>query len=329
MIQNKKGQFIAITPGEPAGIGPDICLDLMNRDWTHNVVILSDPKILRQRAKKLGRDINIIEWSPDFTESKKIQNNTLLVWPHLFSSSVSCGELNPKNSPLIIEALNNAISGCQKNLFNSMVTGPIHKSVINDAGIKFTGHTEYIANKTQSITPVMLLDAGGFRVALVTTHIPLNMVSSMITPDRLTNVINVINQDMKKYFQLQQPKIVVCGLNPHAGENGYLGSEEKMIIEPTLKNLKKQGLNLVGPASADTVYIDDNIGADVFLAMYHDQGLPVLKYKGFGNAVNITLGLPFLRTSVDHGTALDMAGSGKAKSDSLISAVELALKMAS
>ena len=207
-----------------------------------------------------------------------------------------------------------------------MVTAPVNKAVINQAEFQFTGHTEFIANNTDTVTPVMMLTADKFRVALATTHIPLSQVSSSITKEKIINIIEIIHADLKKYFNIQNPKIFVCGLNPHAGENGYLGNEEKTIIEPAIKYLRKKGLSVEGPTSADTIFLNEK-KADIFLAMYHDQGLPILKYKGFGNAVNVTLGLPFVRTSVDHGTAYDIAGTGKADARSLISAVEMAFQM--
>ena len=320
------GQLIAVTAGDPAGVGPDICLDLSNHALNNKIVVLSDPSVLKERAKNLKKNIKITEWDPKKIDNGKLSENSLFVWPHYFRSDVLCGHPNSENSETVLSSMNSAIDGCKRKIFKGMVTAPVNKAVINQAEFQFTGHTEFIANNTNTETPVMMLAADKFRVALATTHIPLSQVSSSITKEKIINIIEIINADLEKYFNIQNPKIFVCGLNPHAGENGYLGNEEKTIIEPAIKYLRKKGLSVEGPASADTIFLSEK-KADIFLAMYHDQGLPILKYKGFGNAVNVTLGLPFVRTSVDHGTAYDIAGTGKADARSLISAVEMAFQM--
>ena len=319
-------QLIAVTAGDPAGVGPDICLELSNHALSNKIVVLSDPSVLKERAKNLKKNIKITEWDPKKIDNGKLSENSLFVWPHYFRSDVLCGHPNSENSETVLSSMNSAIDGCKRKIFKGMVTAPVNKAVINQAEFQFTGHTEFIANNTDTETPVMMLAADKFRVALATTHIPLSQVSSSITKEKIINIIEIIHADLKKYFNIQNPKIFVCGLNPHAGENGYLGNEEKTIIEPAIKYLRKKGLSIEGPASADTIFLSEK-KADIFLAMYHDQGLPILKYKGFGNAVNVTLGLPFVRTSVDHGTAYDIAGTGKADARSLISAVEMAFQM--
>jgi len=320
------GQLIAVTAGDPAGVGPDICLELSNHALSNKIVVLSDPSVLKERAKNLKKNIKITEWDPKKIDNGKLSENSLFVWPHYFRSDVLCGHPNSENSETVLSSMNSAIDGCKRKIFKGMVTAPVNKAVINQAEFQFTGHTEFIANNTNTETPVMMLASDKFRVALATTHIPLSQVSSLITKEKIINIIEIINADLEKYFNIQNPKIFVCGLNPHAGENGYLGNEEKTIIEPAIKYLRKKGLSVEGPASADTIFLSEK-KADIFLAMYHDQGLPILKYKGFGNAVNVTLGLPFVRTSVDHGTAYDIAGTGKADARSLISAVEMAFQM--
>ena len=326
MNTNNYDQVIAITAGDPAGIGPDICLELSNHSWSNKIIVLTDPSVLKERAKNLKKNIKITEWDPKKINTGRLSENSLFVWPHYFKSEVLCGHPNPENSETVLSSLNSAIDGCKKKIFKGMVTAPINKAVINQAEYQFSGHTEFIANNTDTETPVMMLTTDKFRVALATTHIPLNQVSSSINKEKIINIVEIIHNDLKKYFNIQNPKIFVCGLNPHAGENGYLGNEEKLIIEPAIKHLKERGFSVEGPASADTIFLNEE-KADIFLAMYHDQGLPILKYKGFGNAVNVTLGLPFVRTSVDHGTAYDIAGTGKADARSLISAIEMAIKM--
>lgn len=318
---------IALTPGEPAGIGPDLCIQLAQQDLPCQLVLIASPELLLQRAKQLGFSIRIIE----FNSSLPLTTHTagcLTVLPVELAEPAQCGQLNPLNSRYLLKTITKATKGCLDGLFDAMVTGPVHKGVINDAGFAFSGHTEYIAEITGG-HPVMMLATPEMRVALVTTHLPLAEVSAAITHTRLRTVIRILDQDLRGRFNLDNPKILVCGLNPHAGENGHLGREEIDIIEPVLEGLRQQGFNLQGPLPADTIFTPKYLAsADAVLAMYHDQGLPVLKYQGFGKAVNITLGLPIIRTSVDHGTALDLAGTGKADIGSLFVALQTVLNMA-
>ena len=319
--------LIAVTVGEPAGIGPDICLDLINQKWSNNLVIISDPEVIKERAKKLNKVIHFIEWVPGEMNLEKLPKDTLHIRTKTFNSKVVCGKPNYHNSLVLIDGLEETINYCMNGIFKAMVTAPVNKDIINQAGVEFTGHTEFIAKQTNTNTPVMLLAAENMRVALVTTHIPVSKISSQITKEKLRKIINILNEDLKKYFSIKNPRILVCGLNPHAGENGHLGIEEQEIIEPVIKEFQNAGLTIKGPIPADTIFLSAEKESDVVLAMFHDQGLPVLKYAGFDKAVNITLGLPFVRTSVDHGTAFNIAGKGKASSGSLIAAINLAIKM--
>ena len=327
MKQSSSIYRIALTPGEPAGIGPDLCIQLSQTQQTCELVTIADPELLIQRAKQLKLDLSINLFDP--SKMPQINNpGSLTVLPIPLKSSVVCGQLNAKNSPYVIETIKAATQGCLDNSFDAMVTAPVHKAIINDANITFSGHTEFIADITGG-QPVMMLATPGLRVALVTTHLPLSEVSKAITSDRLTRVISILDKDLRYRFSLSNPKILVCGLNPHAGENGHLGKEEIEIIAPVMDSLKKQGLKLQGPLPADTIFTPKYLNsADAVLSMYHDQGLPVLKHMGFGQAVNITLGLPIIRTSVDHGTALDLAGTGNANMGSLKLAIKTALEMA-
>ena len=319
---------IVLTPGEPAGIGPDLCIQLTQQDLPCEIIAIASPELLTQRAKQLGISILINEF--DSTKRPSLQQaGSLTVLPVELVEPVQCGQLNPANSRYVLKTITKATKGCLEGLFDAMVTGPVHKSIINDAGFSFSGHTEYIAEMTGG-HPVMMLACPGLRVALVTTHLPLAEISQAITHTRLRTVTRILDQDLRSHFGIADPKILVCGLNPHAGENGHLGREEIEVIEPVLDGLRKQGLNLQGPLPADTVFTPKYLeAADAVLAMYHDQGLPVLKHMGFGQAVNITLGLPIIRTSVDHGTAVDLAGTGKAEIGSLLYAIQTALTMVS
>ncbi len=318
---------IALTPGEPAGIGPDLCIQLAQQDLPCQLTVIANPQLLMQRAEQLGLSLQINEFDSSLAAQAQKAGFLTVLSTELAEPVVECGKLNRANSRYVLKTITKAAKGCLDGLFDAMVTCPVHKGVINDAGYVFSGHTEYISEITGG-QPVMMLATSGLRVALVTTHLPLSEVSSAITHTRLRNVVRILDQDLRSRFNLMTPKILVCGLNPHAGESGHLGREEIDIIEPVLDSLRKQGCNLIGPLPADSLftpkYLDD---ADAVLAMYHDQGLPVLKYKGFGQAVNITLGLPIIRTSVDHGTALDLAGTGKAELGSLEYALETALIM--
>ncbi len=317
---------IALTPGEPAGIGPDLCVQLAQNTHACELVAIGDPELLRQRAKQLGLNLNLHKFNADATPTAH-PAGSLGVLPVSLAADVQCGQLNIANAPYVLETIRLATQGCIDGLFDAMVTAPVHKAILNDAGIEFTGHTEYIASLTGG-HPVMMLATQGLRVALVTTHLPLKEVSTAITPERLETVLRILIGDLQRYFGLTHPRILVCGLNPHAGENGHLGQEELIVIEPILTKLRSEGFKLQGPLPADTLFTPKHLTqADAVLAMYHDQGLPVLKYQGFGKAVNITLGLPIVRTSVDHGTALDLAGTGQADVGSLSLALATALEM--
>jgi 4-hydroxythreonine-4-phosphate dehydrogenase len=319
---------IALTPGEPAGIGPDLCIQLAQQNLPYELVVIASPELLEQRARQLALPLQIRLFDGALP-ARPQQAGCLTVLPVELVEPVHCGRLNPANSRYVLKTITKAGKGCLDGIFAAMVTGPVHKGIINDAGFPFSGHTEYIAEITGG-HPVMMLATTGLRVALVTNHLPLADVSQAITHARLRTVIHILDHDLRTRFHLDKPKILVCGLNPHAGEGGHLGREEIDIIEPVLDSFRAQGLNLEGPLPADTLFTPKYLdSADAVLAMYHDQGLPVLKSKGFGQAVNITLGLPIIRTSVDHGTALDLAGSGKADPGSLFVALQTALSLSS
>ena len=320
-------QRIALTSGEPAGIGPDLCVQLAQNEQSCELVIIADPDRLMQCAKQLNLPLTLVPFDP--SKKPQIQNaGSLKVLAVSQKQATESGQLSATNSAYVVETIRIATQGCLNQLFDAMVTAPVHKGIINDAGIPFSGHTEFIADITGG-HPVMMLATPGLRVALATTHLPLSEVSQSITAKTLGQVITCLDTDLRRHFSIKNTSILVCGLNPHAGENGYLGREEIDIIEPTVDRLKKQGINLQGPLPADTLFTPPFLQkADAILAMYHDQGLPVLKHMGFGHSVNITLGLPIIRTSVDHGTALDLAGTGQAKLGSLRYAIETAIKMA-
>ncbi|WP_290633798.1 4-hydroxythreonine-4-phosphate dehydrogenase PdxA [Aquisalimonas sp.] len=317
---------IALTVGEPAGIGPDLVVSLAARGELADVVAVGDPDVLRDRADRLG--IGPIQMHRLPGPASPLQPDALNVLPAPVANPVTPGTLDPTNGPGVVEMLRLAGTGAQRGDFGAVVTAPVQKSVINDAGLPFSGHTEYFAELTGAPMPVMMLAAGGLRVALVTTHLPLRDVADAITTERLTAVCTILEHDLRRVFGLSDPRILVCGLNPHAGEDGHLGREEIEIITPALDAMRRQGLNLHGPLPADTLFTPEHLeGADAVLAMYHDQGLPVLKHAGFGEAVNITLGLPIIRTSVDHGTALPLAGTGRARTGSLSAALASARDM--
>lgn len=317
---------IAITAGEPAGIGLDICVKLAHLAVGASITVLADPVALEARASQLGVQIKITPYSG--TPTQHIGNGCLSVLPVTTVEPVIAGQLNSNNSAAVLHMLDRALSGCMTGEFDAMVTAPVHKGIINDAGIVFTGHTEYLAEKTNTPQVVMMLVGGGMRVALATTHLPLTQVSPAITAQSLTTTIRILHQDLMHKFGIAQPRIYVAGLNPHAGENGYLGMEEIETINPVLDRLRAEGMQLVGALPADTMFSQKNLkDADAFLAMYHDQGLSVLKHASFGEGVNVTLGLPIIRTSVDHGTALDIAGTGKADIGSMLSAIQLAIDL--
>lgn len=318
---------LALTAGEPAGIGPEICLQFAQKDREVGVVVIASQALMEARAGQLGIDIKLSAWQPG--EVVATAGGELSIWPVAGLASAQPGVLDIENSAYVLATLEAATRGCLDGTFDGMVTAPVHKGVINDAGIAFSGHTEFLQDICAVERVVMMLATEDLRVALVTTHLPLKNVAAAITPARLTQVARILHQDLRKYFGIDVPRILVAGLNPHAGEGGHLGHEEVDIIEPTLDRLRKEGLALIGPLPADTLFTPHWLDqADAVLAMYHDQGLPVLKYQGFGRAVNITLGLPIVRTSVDHGTALDLAGTGRADSGSLRTAIALGARMA-
>ncbi len=320
---------LALTPGEPSGIGPDLCIQIAQHGHQHQLIAIADPDMLVERAKQLNLPLDIRAY--DVTQAA--QNTPAgCLWVKTVSckTAVLAGQLDKLNAEYVLETLTRATEGCLSKEFDAVVTAPVHKGIINDAGMPFSGHTEFLEALTDSNKVVMMLATEGLRVALATTHLPLLDVPGAITKPLLREVIQVLHQDLQQRFGLSQPRILVAGLNPHAGEGGHMGREEIDIIEPVLEELRQQGINLIGPLPADTLFTEKYLQhTDAVLAMYHDQGLPVLKYKGFGNAVNITLGLPIIRTSVDHGTALDLAGSGKADTGSLLTAIDCAAEMAS
>lgn len=324
MLSNMR---VAITPGEPAGIGPDVTLQLAQRDWPVELVVVADPALLRERAAKLGLPLTLRDYQPGVAARPQAAG-TLTVLPVTVPQPVKAGELCVANGHYVLDTLARACDGCLNGEFAALVTGPVHKGVINDAGIPFSGHTEFFAERAGCARVVMMLATEALRVALATTHLPLKDVSAAITRDSLHEVINILHADLQSKFGLAQPHIFVCGLNPHAGEGGHMGREEIDVIIPALDELRRSGIQLTGPLPADTLFQPKYLQhADAVLAMYHDQGLPVLKYQGFGRAVNITLGLPFIRTSVDHGTALELAGQGNADAGSFITALNLAITM--
>lgn len=317
---------LAVTAGEPAGIGPDLCLSLAERERDTELVVLADAELLRERARDMGLTVRIEPWEPD--QPIPTEAGVLPVWSVASVATATAGQLDPDNASYVLRTLEAAVEACQLSIVDAMVTAPVHKGVINEAGIRFSGHTEFLQEKTGASGVVMMLATEGLRVALATTHLPLRAVPDAIQGDRLSRVLHILDADLRKHFGIDQPRILVAGLNPHAGEGGHLGREEIDVIEPLLARLNSEGMHLVGPLPADTLFTPHNLqGADAVLAMYHDQGLPVLKHKGFGRAVNITLGLPIIRTSVDHGTALNLAGSGQVDSGSLYQAIETASHM--
>lgn len=317
---------IALTSGEPAGIGPDLCVQLAAQDTVYPVVVLADLAMIQRRAKQLKLPVHCQAWSAGMPA--QLGGGHLSIWPMSCAVEPTPGQLDARNRHYVIGLLDEAIAGVQANRYAGMVTAPVHKSVLSTPNSVFTGHTEYLQKQSGTEQVVMMLTSAQLKVALVTTHLPLGEVPGAITELLLERVIRVLHHDLQHRFNCADPRILVCGLNPHAGEDGQLGQEEQTIIIPTLNRLRDQGFSLVGPLPADTLFTPKVLqDADVVLAMYHDQGLPVLKYQGFGQAVNVTLGLPFVRTSVDHGTALDLAGTGLAQVGSLESALHMAWRM--
>ncbi len=319
---------VVITPGEPAGVGPDLVLALAQQAWPVELVVCADPALLLERAATLGLNIQL----RDYVQGRPAQPQaagTLTVLPVKTATPVTAGKLDVANSAYVVETLARACDGAISGEFAALITGPVQKSIINDAGIPFIGHTEFFADRSHCERVVMMLATEELRVALATTHLPLLAVPGAITRQSLHEVISILHHDLKTKFGIAEPQIYVCGLNPHAGEGGHMGHEEIDTIIPALDELRQQGMNLVGPLPADTLFQPKYLQhADAVLSMYHDQGLPVLKYQGFGRAVNITLGLPFIRTSVDHGTALELAATGTADAGSFRTAINLAIRMA-
>jgi 4-hydroxythreonine-4-phosphate dehydrogenase len=321
--------LIAVTSGEPAGIGPELCLRLAGYTGPARIVVLGDRHLLEARAGQLGLKINF----RDFCRENPVDRNKLDVLHLPLLAPAQAGALNPANGPYVLALLDRALAGCQSGEFAAMATAPVHKGVINQAGVHFTGHTEYLAEKTATPLVVMMLagntERGPLRVALVTTHLPLKEVPAAITADVLEKTLRILDADLRQKYGLSAPRILVAGLNPHAGEGGYLGREEIEVITPVLDKLRAQGINLRGPYPADTMFTPPILAqGDAVLAMYHDQGLTALKYATFGHGINVTLGLPIIRTSVDHGTALELAGTGRADPGSLFEAVAEAARMA-
>jgi 4-hydroxythreonine-4-phosphate dehydrogenase len=359
---------IALTSGEPAGIGPELCLAIASRELPCELVCLADRDLLAERANRLGLNIELRDYvppgrlmtsgpaphdhsppqdaipqdyaprrpSPEGTAPQghapgtpqRHKPGTLLVEHHPLAAPSTPGRLDVANGRYVLDLLNRATDGASAGEFSAIVTAPVHKSVIADSGVPFTGHTEYLAARTHAPLPVMMLASKEMRVALATTHLPLKDVSAAITIDTLCKIVTIIHHDLRKWWGIQEPRIAVCGLNPHAGESGHLGDEEIRVIGPAIALLKERGIRVSGPLPADTAFVPRILAEfDAVLAMYHDQGLPVIKHAGFDTAVNITLGLPILRTSVDHGTALDLAGTGRADPSSLLSAIALAIEL--
>jgi len=312
---------IAITSGEPAGIGPDLCAALLAHSFPAQLIVLGDQQLIADRAA-----ISQIQWQIPLYQPHIEQKISAIHFP--LSIPISAGRLDPRNSGYVLSMLDHATAGCMNGEWDAMVTLPVQKSVINDAGIPFTGHTEYLAAKINTDRVVMMLCGGDLRVALATTHVPVSQISTALNAGDLEKTIRILVLDLQQKFAIENPRILVAGLNPHAGEDGHLGNEEKIMITPVLEKLRHEGMQLIGPLPADTLFQPKYLNeADAVLAMYHDQGLPVLKYASFGKAVNVTLGLPLIRTSVDHGTALDIAGTGKADSGSFFAAIDMAIDL--
>jgi 4-hydroxythreonine-4-phosphate dehydrogenase len=314
---------LAVTTGEPAGIGPDLCAAIAARGWNCRVVLLGDRRLLgRVRGTR-----SLMDSLPDYDAGAPSRRGVEVLHVPLAAPCVA-GRLDVANARYVLGLLDRATDGCVRGEFAAMVTAPVHKGIISDSGIPFSGHTEYLARRSGARRPVMMLAGGGMRVALATTHLPLAKVPAAITPATLASVIRILDKDLRRLFAIRRPRIIVCGLNPHAGEGGHLGREEIEVIGPVVSRLRRSGLDLVGPLPADTAFLPAQLeGRDAVLAMYHDQGLPVLKHAAFGHAVNVTLGLPIVRTSVDHGTAVDLAGTGRVDPGSMLAALAMAEKI--
>lgn len=317
---------IALTSGEPAGIGPELCLQLAHEEWPCALVCVGDRELLAERARALSLPVALEEYVPG--RHLPHRRDVLVVRHVPLAAPSTPGRLDARNARYVLDVLDVAIDGTLSGEFSAIVTAPVQKSIVNEGGVAFTGHTEYLAERTGASRPVMMLTAGGMRVALATTHLPLREVSGAITMESLVEILGILDRDLRRHWRIERPRIAVCGLNPHAGEGGHLGDEELRIIGPAIERARAQGIHASGPLPADTVFVPRILGQyDAVLAMYHDQGLPVIKHAGFGHAVNVTLGLPIVRTSVDHGTALELAGTGRADAGSLAAALRLAIEM--
>ena len=319
---------IAITPGEPAGIGPDLVIAIAQHSWPVQIVVVASKTLMTERAKQLNLSVTLIDYDANTAATPQAKNTLTIVDIPLTEPTIA-GTLNINNGAYVVETLKVASDKNMSGEFDAIVTGPVNKGLINKAGIPFSGHTEFFALQANCSDVVMMLATEGLRVALVTTHIPLAYVSKAITFERLQKVTRILHQDLTSKFGIKSPKIYACGINPHAGEDGHLGREEIEVMEPAFAQLREEGINIIGPLPADTIFQEKYLkDADAILSMYHDQGLPVLKYRGFGSSVNITLGLPFIRTSVDHGTALELASTGNADSGSMMEAINTAINLA-
>ncbi|MEO8401163.1 MAG: 4-hydroxythreonine-4-phosphate dehydrogenase PdxA [Gammaproteobacteria bacterium] len=320
-------QRILLTPGEPAGIGPDIIIQIAQQQWPAELIVVADPDLMQRRAKQLNLSLKLIPFDSD-KEACSHTPGTLKIIPLTLKTACVAGQLNLENSAYVIQSLEIATDYCLKQIADALVTGPVHKGIINDAGIKFSGHTEFLATRCHATDVVMLFVTPQTKVALATTHLPLRKVSSAITTEKLISMLRILHQELIKKFNLVTPRILVCGLNPHAGESGHLGREEIDIIEPALAQLRDEKINVLGPFAADTIFTEKQLAkSDAVLAMYHDQALPVVKYMSFGHGVNVTLGLPIIRTSVDHGIALDVAGTNLADAGSFTAALRVAIDL--
>lgn len=326
-MSNECTPTLALTAGEPAGIGPDLCVQIAQQPIACNLVVVADYELLQVRAHQLRLPLKLIDIS-SATRVNQHKIGSLQILHVPLAEPVTPGTLNPANARYVLTTLQRAIEACSTGQLNGLVTAPVHKGVINDAGISFTGHTEYLAELTHS-SVVMMLVGGNMRVTLATTHLPLKDVAAAITADRIESKLRIIHRDLITRFKLDKPRIAVAGLNPHAGESGHLGREEIDIIIPVLNKLRADGMQLIGPIPADTLFNLSQLSHyDCIFTMYHDQGLPVLKHASFGGGVNVTLGLPIIRTSVDHGTALELAATGRAHAGSLLAAIEMAIQLA-
>ena len=328
-LKKNNPPVIAVTAGEPAGIGPDLCVMLARQPRAERIVVIANAQLLEARARCLGLPWRAIAFDPTEGWPPTTSAEAIAVFDVPLAASVTPGRLDRNNAPYVLRTLEIALDGCLDGRFDAIVTAPVHKGIINDAGVAFTGHTEFFAERTQTPRVVMMLIGGGMRVALATTHLAVKDIASHITRDSLETTLRILHHDMMTRFGLAVPRIAIAGLNPHAGESGHMGREEIEVMIPLIKALRAEGMDLSDPLPADTLFNPEKLKAfDCVLAMYHDQGLPVLKYASFGHGVNVTLGLPVIRTSVDHGTALDIAGSGKADPGSLHAAIDLAAALA-